>query len=150
MAGVKLTHVPYKDPNHVAVEVMAGRLPIGFSIFGTVYQHHMSGKLRIIAINNTQRYARTRDIPTIGEQIPGYTPPPGWNAWFGPGGMPRPIVMRLNAEINKAVVAPDLRDKIDALGFIPTPSTPEQLAEAVKRGMEQTAKLVKAAGIEPE
>jgi tripartite-type tricarboxylate transporter receptor subunit TctC len=64
--------------------------------------------------------------------------------------MPRPIVMRLNGEINKAVVAPDLRDKIDALGFIPTPSTPEQLAEAVKRGLDQTAKLVKAAGIEPE
>jgi tripartite-type tricarboxylate transporter receptor subunit TctC len=150
VTGTKFTHVPYKDPNHVAVEIMAGRLPVGFSIFGTVYQHHVAGKLRIVAINNTQRYGRTRDIPTIGEQVPGYTPPPGWNAWFGPGGMPRPIVQRLNAEINKAVVSPDLRDKIDALGFIPTPSTPEQLAEAVRRGMDQTAKLVKAAGIEPE
>jgi tripartite-type tricarboxylate transporter receptor subunit TctC len=150
VTGVKMVHVPYKDAPMVATEVMTGRVPVGWSIFGTMYAHHMSGKVRIIAINNTKRYGRTPDIATIGEQIPGYEPPPGWNGWFGPAGLPRPIVQRLNAEINKAVTAPDLREKIDALGFIPTPSTPEQLAEAVKIGLERTAKLVKAAGIQPE
>jgi tripartite-type tricarboxylate transporter receptor subunit TctC len=150
VAGIKLTHVPYKDPNQVATEIIAGRLPVGFGIFGTMYPHHVAGKLRMISINNTRRYGRTPDIPTIGEQVPGYEPPPGWNGWFGPAGLPRPIVQRLNAEINRAVTSPDLRDKIDALGFIPTPGTPEQLADAVKAGLERTGKLVKAAGIEPE
>jgi tripartite-type tricarboxylate transporter receptor subunit TctC len=147
---IKMSHVPYKDPNQVATELIAGRIPVGWGIFGTMYQHHTAGKLRIIAINNTKRYGRTPDIATVGEQVPGYEPPPGWNGWFGPAGLPRPVVQRLNAEINKAVTAPDLRDKIDALGFIPTPSTPEQLAEAVKLGMQRTGKLLKAARIEPE
>ncbi|OGA28087.1 MAG: hypothetical protein A3I01_18085 [Betaproteobacteria bacterium RIFCSPLOWO2_02_FULL_65_24] len=150
VAGIKMVHVPYKDAPQVATEVMTGRVPVGWSIFGTMYQPHMAGKVRIIAINNTKRFGRAQDIPTIGEQVPGYEPPPGWNGWFGPAGLPRPIVLRLNAEINKAVMAPDLQDKINALGFIPTPSTPEQLAEAVKLGLQRTAKLVKAAGIKPE
>jgi tripartite-type tricarboxylate transporter receptor subunit TctC len=150
VAGIKFTHVPYKDPNLVAVELIAERIPTGWGIFGTMYQHHTAGKLRIVAMNNTKRYGRTPDIPTIGEVVPGYVPPPGWNAWFGPAGIARPIVQRLNGEINKAVTAPDLRDKIDALGFIPTPSTPEELAAEVKKSLERTAQIVKAAGIQPE
>jgi tripartite-type tricarboxylate transporter receptor subunit TctC len=150
VTGIKMTHVPYKDPNQVATELIANRIPTGWGIFGTMYSHHTAGKLRIIAINNTKRYARTADIPTVGEQIPGYEPPPGWNGWFGPAGLPRPIVQRLNTEITRAVTAPDLKEKIDALGFIPTPSTPEELGVELKRALERTAKIVKAAGIEPE
>jgi tripartite-type tricarboxylate transporter receptor subunit TctC len=148
--GVKMTHVPYKDPSIVATELMADRLPTGWGIFGTMYQPHMSGKLRIIAINNTTRYGRTPDIPTVTEGVPGYAPPPGWNAWFGPAGLPRPIVTRLNTELNKAVMAPDLKDKIDALGFIPVTSTPEELADNVKKGLEIAGRIIKGAGIEPE
>ena len=150
VAGIKMVHVPYKDPNQVATELIGNRIPTGWGIFGTMYQHHMAGKLKIIAINNTRRYPRTPDIPTVGESVPGYEPPPGWNAWFGPAGLPRPIVMRLNAEISKAVTSPDLKDKIDALGFIPWTSTPEELAVELKKSLERTAKIVKAAGIEPE
>ena len=148
--GTKMTHVPYKDPAIVATELMADRLPTGWGIFGTMYQPHVTGKLRIIAINNTKRYARTPDIPTVGEGVPGYTPPPGWNAWFGPAGMPRPIVQKLNVEISKAVTAPDLKDKIDALGFIPVTSTPEELGEITKKGLEIAGKIIKDAGIQPE
>ncbi len=150
VTGIKMVHVPYKDPNQVATELIGNRIPTGWGIFGTMYPHHTGGKLKIIAINNTRRYARTADIPTVGEAIPGYEPPPGWDAWFGPAGLPRPIVLRLNAEINKAVASPDLKDKIDALGFIPSTSTPEELALEVKRSLERTGKIVKAAGIEPE
>ncbi len=150
VANVRMTHVPYKDPNQVGVELMADRIPIGWGVFGTVYQNHLAGKLRIIAINNTSRFRRTPEIPTVGEQVPGYEPPPGWNAWFGPAGLPRPIVDRLNSEINRALAAPDLRDRIDALGFIPTPGTPEELAAELKRSLVNAARVVKAAGIEPE
>jgi tripartite-type tricarboxylate transporter receptor subunit TctC len=150
VTGVKLTHVPYKDPAQVATELMADRLPTGWGIYGTVVQAHAAGKLRIIGVNNSKRFARIPDIATVSEQVPGYAPPPGWDAWFGPAGMPRPIVQRLNAEIGRATTAPDLKDKIDALGFIPVSGTPEELAEEVKRSFERTAKIVKAAGIQPE
>ena len=149
-AGVKLTHVPYKDPNQVATDLIGGRIPVGFGIFGTMYPHHTAGKLRIIAINNTKRYARTPDIPTVAEDVPGYVPPPGWNGFFGPAGLPRPIVQRLNAEIIKAATSPDLQERIGALGFLIMTSTPEELGEAVKRDLERTFRVANAAGIEPE
>lgn len=150
VANIKLTHVPFKDPNLVATEIIAGRLESGFGIFGTRYQHHIAGKLRIIAINNIKRYGRTSDIPIIGEGVPGYEPPPGWNGFFGPGNLPRPIVQRLNVEIHKASTAPDMKERFDQLGFIMTLSTPEELAESVKLDLSRAAKLVKDAGIPVE
>jgi tripartite-type tricarboxylate transporter receptor subunit TctC len=150
VAGIKLTHVPYKDPNQVATDLIGERIPVGFGIFGTMYPFHTSGKLRIISLNNTKRYARAPAIPTTTEGLPGYLPPPGWNGYFGPAGLPRPIVQRLHDEIAKAATSPDLRDKIDALGFIITLSTPEELGDIVKRDLERTFKIAKTAGIEPE
>lgn len=150
VANIRMTHVPYKDPNQVANELIADRMPTGWGIFGTMYPHHTASRLRIIAINNSKRYGRSPEIPTVGEGVPGYEPPPGWTAMFGPAGLPRPIVQRLNTEVTRAVVAPDLREKIDTLGFIPTPSSPDELASELKRSLERTAKIVKAAGIEPE
>jgi tripartite-type tricarboxylate transporter receptor subunit TctC len=146
-ANIKLTQVPFKDPNLVATELIAGRLDCGFGIFGTMYQNHMAGKLRIIAINNAKRYGRTPDIPTVGESVPGYEPPPGWNGFFGPANLPRPIVQRLNAEIHKASTAPDMKERFDQLGFIMTLSTPEELDAAVRRDLPRSAKLVQDAGI---
>ncbi|MSQ52056.1 MAG: hypothetical protein EXR28_09220 [Betaproteobacteria bacterium] len=149
-ANIKLTHVPFKDPNLVATEVIADRLTSGFGIFGTMFQHHTAGKLRIIAINNSKRYGRTPDIPTLSEGVPGYEPPPGWNGFFGPANLPRPIVQRLNAEIHKASTAPDMKERFDQLGFIMTLSTPEEVDQAIKRDLVRAAKLVKDAGIPVE
>lgn len=149
-ANLKLTHVPFKDPNLVATELMADRLPSGFGIFGTMYPHHTAGKLRIIAINNSKRYGRTPDIPTMTEGLAAYEPPPGWNGFFGPANLPRQIVQRLNTEIHKASNAPDMRERFDQLGFIMTLSTPEEVDAAIKRDLARAAKLVKDAGIPVE
>ena len=149
-ANIKLTHVPFKEPNIVATELIADRLNSAFGIFGTMYQHHTAGKLRIIAINNSKRYSRTPDIPTIGEGVPGYEPPPGWNGFFGPANLPRPIVQRLNSEIHKASTAPDMKERFDQLGFIMTLSTPEELDAVLKRDLPRAAKLVRDAGIPVE
>jgi tripartite-type tricarboxylate transporter receptor subunit TctC len=150
VANVKMTHVPFKDPNLVATEIIADRLTSGFGIFGTMYQHHTAGKLRILAINNTKRYARTPDIPTMTEGVPAYEPPPGWNGFFGPGNMPRAIVQRLNAEIHKASLAPDMKERFDQLGFIMNLSTPEELDATLKRDLPRAAKIVKDAGVPVE
>lgn len=150
VANIKMTHVPFKDPNLVATELVAGRLDSGFGIFGTMYQHHTAGKLRIIAINNVKRYSRTPEIPTIGEGVPGYEPPPGWNGFFGPANLPRQIVLRLNEEIQKASTAPDMKERFDQLGFIMTLSTPEELGDTVKLDLVRAAKLVKDAAIPVE
>ena len=150
VAGVEMLHVPYKDSNQAATDTLTGRIQINFTIFGTVFPFAKAGKLRLIALNNSKRYKLMPDLPTIGEQVPGYEPPPGWTAYFGPPGMPRPIVDRLNAEIIKAINNPEVLSRMDALGLVVVTSTPEELAASLKRDLERTAAIVKAAGIKPE
>jgi tripartite-type tricarboxylate transporter receptor subunit TctC len=150
VAGIQMLHVPYKDSNQAATDTLTGRIQINFTIFGTVFPFAKAGKLRLIALNNSKRYKLMPDLPTIGEQVPGYEPPPGWTAYFGPPGMPRPIVDRLNAEIIKAINNPEVLSRMDALGLVVVTSTPEELAASLKRDLERTAAIVKAAGIKPE
>ncbi len=150
ITGVKLAHIPYKDPGQVPLDLAAGRIPLGFGIFGTMYPFYGAGKLHIIAINNSERFPRVPDIPTISEEVSGYVPPPAAIGFYGPSGMPRAIVQRLHAEIVKATKMPEVRDRIDGLGFLVTLGTPEELGEEVKRDLKRAASLVKAAGIEPE
>ena len=150
VAGIQMLHVPYKDSNQAATDTLTGRIQINFTIFGTVFPFAKAGKVRLLALNNSKRYKLMSDLPTIGEQVPGYEPPPGWTAYFGPPGMPRPIVDRLNAEIIKAINNPEVLSRMDALGLVVVTSTPEELAASLKRDLERTAAIVKAAGIKPE
>ncbi len=150
ITGINWVHVPYKDSARLTIDVIGGQVPIAFGILGTYAQHVNTGKMRLLAINNFARHNRFPDVPTVVEQIPGYEPPPTWNAFFGPAGLPRPIVQRLNTEIIKAVDHPDVRSKLDGLGIVPRVSSPEELGEALKRGLEQAARIVKMAGITPE
>ncbi len=150
VAGIRMLHVPYKDANQATNDLLGGRVPLLWTIFGTAYPFHTSGKLRMIALNNKARFKLVPDLPTLGEQVPGYEPPPGWTAYFGPPGMPQNVVRRLNAEIIKAINQPDVISRMDALGLVVETSTPEELAAEVKRDLERTAQIVKAAGIQPE
>lgn len=150
ITGINWVHVPYKDAARLTIDLIGGQVPVAFGILGTYAQHVSTGKMRLIAINNVARYSRFPDVPTLVELIPGYEPPPTWNAFFGPAGVPRPIVQRLNSEIIRAVEHPDVRSKLDGLGIVPRVSSPEELGEALRRGLEQAAQIIKMAGISPE
>jgi len=150
LTGIQMVHVPYKDSSQATNDILGARVPILWTIFGTAYPFATSGKLRIVALNNTRRFKLVPDVPTIGEQIPGYEPPPGWTAYFGPRGMPQPIVQRLNSEIIKAINQPDVASRMDALGLVIVNSTPQELGAELKRDLERSAQIVEAAGIKPE
>lgn len=148
--NIQMTHVPYKDGNQAANDLMGDRVPVLWTILGTVLPHAKAGKMRFLALNNNKRFKVVPDLPTITEQIPEYDAPGGWTAYFGPAGIPREIVNRLNQEISKAITHPDVAPRMDALGLLIQTSTPDELAAFVKKDVERTAAIIKRAGIQPE
>ena len=149
-AGISLTHVPYKGATQAAVGVAAAEVQVAFQGLATVSGLAKSGKLRIIGVTTAQRLPQFPDVPTVSESgLPGFE----FNSWatvVAPAGIPRDIVARLNAEIVKALAAPDVREKLLAQGLTPRGSTAEELRQATREQLARYATLMKQAGIKIE
>ncbi len=149
-AGISLTHVPYKGATQAAVGVAAGEVSVAFQGLATVATLARSGKLRIIGVTTAQRLPQFADVPTVAESgLPGFA----FNSWatvVAPAGTPKDIVARLNAEIVKALAAPDVREKLIAQGLTPRGSSPEELRQATREQLARYATLMKQAGIKNE
>ncbi len=150
VTGIDIVHVPYKTGAQVLTGLITDQVPVAFGIVATAQPYVKSGKVRVLAINGIERYEGMPGIQTIGEQVPGYVPPPGWSGFFGPGGLPAPIVARLNGIITAALNEPAFRAKADGAGLVLSPSTPDEFAAEVKRDLETVGRIVKAAGLKPE
>ena len=151
VTGIQWVHVPYKGGPPVLTGVMADPTQVGFSILATSSSMIKAGKVRVLGVNHHSRYpSALPNVPTVSEQVPGYETPPGWMAYLGPAGMPEPIVKRLNAEIVKVMNSPQVKAKAEAVGFVSATSSPAELGETIKRNIGVIAKIIKAAGIEPE
>ena len=150
VTGVDMVHIPYKGGAQVLTDVVGGRISVAFSILATADPLLKSGKIKLLAVNNARRSPLLPNVPTIAEQIPGYESPPGWMGYFGPPGLPQPILRRLNTELVKALNHPEVRAKSDEMGFVIGSSTPEELAAQVRHDLDLAGKIIKAAGIQPE
>src|SRR6266581_6807811 len=116
-AGISLTHVPYKGATQAATDIAAGQIPVGFQGLGTVAALVRGGQLRLIGVTTQNRLPQFADVPTVSESgLPGFF----FNSWFtimAPAGTPKDIIARLNAEVLKAVGDPEVRRKLEDLGF---------------------------------
>ncbi len=149
-AGIDMVHVPFSGSNELVTAIVAGTVQMTFIVPGAVRQFIQAGKVRLIAMTTPKRYDPYPDVPTIAEQLPGYESIVDWFAFFGPAGLPRPIVTRLNGEIVKALGLPDVRSTLDSQSLQVIASSPEELADTIRRELPIYAKAVKAAGITPE
>ena len=150
VTGVKLLHVPYKAGPQSITDLVAGRIDTAFSVYATTRPFVESGKARSIAVLNNSRFAAIPDVPTVGEIIPGFQSPPLWGGYFGPAGLPQPIVQRLNAEMNRAIALPDVRALMERGGLAPAGGPVAQFAATIRSDVERLQRIVKAAGIVPE
>lgn len=151
LTGVHLLHVPYKSGSQSVSDLLGGQIPLSVVSLSPVLAHAKSGKLRILAMNTRERFRLMPEIPTVGEQVPGYEPPPAWTGYLGPAGLPEPIVRRLNTAMNTAMRSAEVRDKLEAIGFLVTePNTPAEFALTIRRDLDHVRKIVAAAGIQPE
>jgi len=150
MAGIKLTHVPYKGTTQATIDVMSGQIPMMFSATNSVLSQIREGKLRALAVGSATRSPSLPAVPTVAETgLPGYEFVT-WMGMFAPLNTPKDIVARLNTEVARALAAPDLRDKLVAQAVEPRPSTPEELSAVTRARLAQMAKLIKEAGIVAE
>ena len=150
MAGIQMTHVPYKGAGPAIVDVIAGQCDMVFVNIAPVLGHIRAGKAVPIAVTSKTRSSVLPEVPTVAESgMPGYESTT-WYGFLGPAGLPRDVVNKLNAAVVSAVAGKDLRDRYIALGAEPETSTPEAFAALIRNDIPAWAKVVKAAGAKAE
>ena len=150
MTGTDMLHVPYKGTGQSIQDLVGGQIPVVFASLAAAAPQARGGKIKLLGMIEAKRQASAPDIPTIGESVPGYVMPGAWNGFFGPAGLPAPIVKRLNSEMLKALHAPDARAKLEAAGMSVTGLSVEESAARVKSSIEMYGKIAAAIGIKPE
>jgi len=150
MAGVDFTHVPYKGAPLAVTDLLAARVSVTFNSIGPVLAHIKAGRLRALGIASSKRSPVLPDVPPIGESgVPGYESG-SWMGLLAPAKTPQKIIGQLNAIAMKVVHAPDTHKRLEGLGAIPVGDSPKEFAARIKREWEQSAKVVKTAGVRIE
>ena len=146
MTGTQFVHVPYKGSAQCLTDLASGQIQLIFDNLTSIAPHVKAGRVRGLGVSSMRRSLIFPDIPTIAEAgVPGYET----NSWGGivvPARTPRAIVLKLNAEINKALQSPELRERYAAIEAEPTGGTPEQFAAFVKTEAVKWAEVVKKSG----
>ena len=146
-AGISLTHVPYKGATQAATDVAGGQIPVGFQGLGTVAALVRSGQLRLIGVTTANRLPQFPDVPTVAESgLPGFF----FNSWFAilaPAGTPKDVIARLNAEVLQALVDPEVRGKLENLGFSVRGSSADELGAMTREQLAKYARVIKEMGI---
>ena len=148
--NIDILHVPYKGSAPAIMALATGEVTLAFNGTSESVALARAGKIKILAVAEPKRYVHLPDVPALGEVLPGYERPPGWFGFFGPPGMPKPVLSRLNTEIVKALNTPDVRDKLDQIGLTIIGNTPEEFASMLKRSIELYGQAAKLAGVKPE
>lgn len=150
MAGVDITHVPYKGSTAAHPDLIAGRTALMFDTVAAVAPQVKGNKLRALAVTTTRRSSVFPEVPTLAEAgVKGYDTST-WGGLLAPAGTPRDVVARLNAEVNKALAAPEVREKLMAAGIEPAGGTPAQFGAFIQTEMQRWAEVAQRAGIQPE
>jgi tripartite-type tricarboxylate transporter receptor subunit TctC len=150
MTGINITHVPYKGGAPQVTALLAGETQASFATVGTVINHIRSGKLRPLGLGSTKPSKALPNVPTLTDAgVPGYDMSP-WIGVFVPAGTPKPIIDKLNAEINKALVLPDVVKSLENQALDAAPSTVDQFNTALKVDYEKYGKLIKLTGAKIE
>ncbi len=146
MAGVDMTHVPYKGSAPAITDLMGGQVQIMFDNLPSSLQQIKAGKLRAIAVTSLTRAPALPNVPTISESgLPGFEA----SAWFGvlaPAGTPPAVVAKINGEVNKWLQSADAREKLLAQGAEAAGGSPEKFAAFIRSETDKWAKVVKASG----
>ena len=150
MAGVKLTHVPYKGTQLSMPDLMSGQVSMLFDSVLTAKPHIDAKRIKALAISSRERSPLVPDIPTLSE-----SGLPGFDSWtwfgiFGPAGTPRAVVDRVNAELNRIVNDPAVRERLAQLGFDTAGGSPAQFAAIVESEARKWSKVIRDANVKPE
>jgi tripartite-type tricarboxylate transporter receptor subunit TctC len=149
-AGTKIVHVPYKGGGPAIVDLLAGNINLIFATGASSINHVKAGKIRALGVTTAKRSALAPELPTIAEAgLPGFEAN-NWNGVVVPAKTPRAIIDRLNREFAAALSLPDIKQFLFTQGLDAAPGTPEAFAAYIKSETAKWAKVIKAAGIQPQ
>ena len=149
MTGCDMLHVPYKGAGPALVDLMGGQVDVLFDNLPSSIGHIKSGKLRALAVTSQEREPSMAHLPTVGETVPGYEA----TAWFGvgmPKNTPREFIDRINAEVNRALADPKIRERLADLGGKPIAGTPEDFGKVIAAETAKWEKVVTFSGAKVE
>ena len=148
-AGFDYLHVPYKGSVQIMTEIMGGRVDATILGIGSLTPFIRAGRVRLLAVTSPARAELFPDVPTVAEVLPGYDSR-GWFGYLAPAGTPPKVVALLNREINRAMMMPDVREKLSNIGLTVVAETPESFAQTLKSDYEKYGKLIRTIGLQPQ
>jgi tripartite-type tricarboxylate transporter receptor subunit TctC len=147
-AQVAMVHVPYRGGAPAVADTVAGQTQLMFTAGTQSLEHVKAGKLRLLAVTEGRRSSLLPDIATVAETLPGFEMAV-WYGAYGPAGLPREIVARLNAEIGRILLLPEVKKRMEDIAVETAKSSPEELAALTRADADKWGKIIKQLGIAP-
>jgi tripartite-type tricarboxylate transporter receptor subunit TctC len=146
MTGTEIVHVPYKGGAMAINDLIAGHVHLMFESLNSISPHARSGKVRALAVSGERRSPGFPELPTVAEAgVPGYEAGT-WSGVIAPVGVPRPVVDKLNAAINRAIESQSFKERFAIIGDEPAGGTPEDFAALIRKDSAKWAEVVKRSG----
>ena len=146
MTGTQIVHVPYRGGAAAINDLIAGRVDLMFESLNSIAPHAKSGAVRPLAVSGDRRSPAFPDLPTVAEAgVPGYSAPT-WSGIVGPAGLPRPVVEKLNAAINRAIQSEAFKARFGTIGDEPAGGTPEDFAQTIAKDSAKWKDVVDRSG----
>jgi tripartite-type tricarboxylate transporter receptor subunit TctC len=149
MTGVNLIHVPYKGGGPQVTALMAGEAQASLATIASVVNQIRANRVKALGVTSAKPSRSLPGVPPIGETVKGYEMSP-WIAVFAPAGTPKPIIDRLNSEINKVLAQKDVQEKLVSQALDPLPSTPDEMTRQLKVDYDKYGKLIQMTGAKVE
>ncbi len=150
MTGTNIVHVPYRGGAAALNDLIAGHVDLMFESLNSIAPHAKSGEVRALAVSGARRSPGFPELPTVAEAgVPGYDAPT-WSGVVGPAGMPREIVMKLNAALNRAIATQAFIQRFGVIGDEPAGGTPEEFGALIKNELAKWADVIKRSGAKLE
>ncbi len=150
LAGIKLTHVPYKGTSPAITDLIGGQVPMMFSVIPTALPQIRAGKLRAVAVTGAQRMPQLPDVPTVAESgVPGFESTLAYGI-LAPRGTPEAVIEEIRAQIARIAATREWRERLEFEGAVPLSGSPAEFAALIRVQGEKWEKVIRTAGIKPE
>lgn len=149
-AGIKVVHVAFKGQAEVMIETMTGRTHYSMGVLVAALPFIRDGKLLPLAVNTSQRSLVLPDVPALAETLPDFKRPETSGGLLAPAGTPRFILNQISKEVARILDLPDIKERLQAMGVVPAPATPEEYDKILRSQIETLSKVVIDAGLRPK
>jgi tripartite-type tricarboxylate transporter receptor subunit TctC len=147
LAGIKLQHVPYNSYSQAVTDMISGRISLWITTLGGAVGNIQAGKMRALAVSGRARAAQLPDVPTFEELGIGFVDESSWYALFAPRGTPKEIVAKINADMSRILVQPDMKERETSLGYRFIGGPPDKLAALLKHEIDKWAEVAKSSSL---